>query len=375
MKIALVSPYEIATYGGVSGHVRNLAQQFVSRGHDVRVLAPCDDDRTEIDGVPLFSLGRTFEFHTSGSVAKLSLMIWHHWKVKKYLNDEQFDILHAHEPFAPFAGFNVLHTAPCPRVGTFHAYNEGQMRMFLLKPILQKMFNTLDGWIAVSDASKSYVSRRFPAPYEIIPNGADFPHFSKLRPRRPEFDDGKINILFVGRGEVRKGLKYLLGAFDYVRRDGYDVRLIVAGPQNPDPDSARYMAERGLGEGVVFVGAPTFEDLPSYHHSADIFVSPALGRESFGMVIAEAMAAGKPCIVSDIAGHRSVIGSPDNAVLTKPGDEMSLKNAIKFLIDNPAERERLGKAGQEKAKEYDWPIVADQVYDYYEKVLEKTAKK
>ena len=134
------------------------------------------------------------------------------------------------------------------------------------------------------------------------------------------------------------------------------------------------MAEKGLGEGVEFVGAPSFEDLPSYHHSADIFVSPALGRESFGMVIAEAMAAGKPCIVSDIAGHRSVIGSLDNAVFTEPRDEMSLKNAIKFLIDNPDERERLGKAGQEKAKEYDWPVVADQVYDYYEKVLENKRK-
>ncbi|MCH8222697.1 MAG: glycosyltransferase family 4 protein [Chloroflexi bacterium] len=366
MKIALVSPYEINHYGGVNGHVGSLAAEFTGQGHDVTIMAPCNVRTNEIWGIPFFSLGRAVPVHTAGSVAQLSPAIWKHWQIRRFLRDEAFDVVHVHEPFSPIPVYQVVLASNTLTIGTFHAYNSATRRLRIWKRVLLPIYNALDGRIAVSEASKEFVATHFPGEYEVIPNGIEIEHFAKTRSRLPEFDDGKVNILFVGRAEVRKGLKYLIGAFSLLKWEMPNIRLIVVGPGNPDQDSARYMAERGVGDDICFVGSPSYEDLPSYHHSADIFCTASIDRESFGYVVAESMAAGLPIVATDIAGHRSVVGDRGNALMVPPKDEAALAGALRTLIEDPALRERLGKAAREKAEEYRWSRVSSLIYDYYQ---------
>ncbi len=366
MKIALVSPYEINHYGGVNGHVGALAAEFTRLGHGVTIMAPCNVRTNDVSGIPFFSLGRAYPFHTAGSVARLSPAAWKWWAINRFLRDEAFDVVHVHEPFAPVPVYQVVLASNGLTIGTFHAYNSATRRLRVWKRVLLPIYNALDGRIAVSEASKEFITAHFPGDYELIPNGIECDHFAKPRARLPEFDDGKINILFVGRAEVRKGLKYLIGAFSLLKWEMPNIRLIVVGPGNPDQDSARYMAERGVGEDICFVGSPTYEDLPSYHHSADIFCTASTDRESFGYVVAESMAAGLPIVATDIAGHRSVVGDRENAMMVPPKDEAALADALRTLIEDPALRERLGNAARDKAEEYRWSRISSLIYDYYQ---------
>ncbi len=366
MKIALVSPYEITHFGGVNGHVSSLAAEFVRQGHDVAIMAPCNVRMDEIGGIPLFSLGRAYPIHTAGSVARLSPALWKYWQINRFLRDESFDVVHVHEPFAPIPNYEVVLSSNTLTIGTFHSYNSATRRLRIWKRALMPVYKALDGRIAVSEPSRSFVSAHFPGEYELIPNGIDCDHFARPRTRLPEFDDGKINILFVGRAEVRKGLKYLIGAFSILKWQMPNIRLIVVGPGNPDQEAARYMAERGVGSDICFVGAPSYEDLPSYHHSADIYCTTSVDRESFGYVVAESMAAGLPIVATDIPGHRSVIGDEQNAVLVPPKDESALAEALRTLIEDPALRKRLGEAAREKAEDYRWSRISSKIYDYYQ---------
>ena len=366
MKIALASPYDITHFGGVNAHVLNLATEFTRQGHDVAIMAPCNVRMSDISGIPFFSLGRSYPFHTAGSVARLSPAAWKHWQIGRFLRDEAFDVVHVHEPFAPVPMYQVVLASKGLTIGTFHAYNSATRRLRIWKRVLLPIYRALDGRIAVSEASRQFVTTHFPGEYEVIPNGIEIDHFAKPRARLPEFDDGKVNILFVGRAEVRKGLKYLIGAFSLLKWEMPNIRLIVVGPGNPDLDSARYMAERGVGKDICFVGSPSYEDLPSYHHSADIFCTASVDRESFGYVIAESMAAGLPVVVTDIPGHRSVVGGKQNAMLVPPKDEAAMADALRTLIEDPALRERLGKAAREKVEDYRWSRVSSLIYDYYQ---------
>ena len=366
VKIALVSPYEINHYGGVNGHVGSLAAEFTRQGHNVTIMAPCNVRTNDVAGMPFFSLGRAYPFHTAGSVAWLSPAAWKRWQINRFLRDEAFDVVHVHEPFAPVPVYHVVLASNALTIGTFHAYNAATRRLRIWKRVLLPIYRALDGRIAVSEASRKFVTTHFPGDYEVIPNGIEVDHFAAPRPRLPEFDDGKINILFVGRAEVRKGLKYLIGAFSLLKWEMPNIRLIVVGPGNPDQESARYMAERGVGKDICFVGSPSYEDLPSFHHSADIFCTASLGRESFGYVVAESMAAGLPIVATDIAGHRNVVGNQQNAMMVPPKDETALAEALRALIEDPALRERLGKAAREKVEDYRWSRVSSRIYDYYQ---------
>ncbi len=369
MKIALVTPYEISQFSGVNSHVINLAKEFRVQGHDVHILAPCDKRRTDLSGIPFFSLGRSYPIPAGGSVAQLSLSVWKHRGIKRYLKQESFDVVHAHEPFNPVPVWNVMWASPTVNVATFHAYNEATRRLLVFKPVLNLVDRTIHGRIAVSTAAHSFVSSHFPGDYSVIPNGVDVSHFSNPRSRLPEFDDGKINILFVGRAESRKGLIYLIGALARLKWRNSNVRLIVAGPGNPDDLCAQYVVERGVQHDVVFVGSPAWEDLPSYHHSADIFCTPATGRESFGLVLAEGMAAGLPVVATNIAGHASVAEDGNSAILVPPKDETALADALQSLVEDAALRQRYATAGQEVAQQYRWDRVSERVMAKYEATI------
>ena len=371
MKIALVSPYDFTWPGGVTAHISQLAHQFTHMGHTVKILAPHSPSRTTPEGSDFVPLGRSVPIPSAGSIARLSLSVWLHRKIKDLLAGECFDVVHLHEPLMPVLPLSVLQCSKTLNVGTFHAFY-GRFRNYgWSHPVLKHWFSRLDGQIAVSTAALQYVSRFFPADYRIIPNGIDVDHFSGDVSPIPDLDDGKLNILFVGRMEKRKGLRYLLEAFGTLKWKFQDIRLVVVGPGNLDKDCYRILAERNLQD-VVFLGSVPYHELPRYYRSAHICCAPATGKESFGIVLLEAMASKKPLVASRIEGYSTVLNHGEQGLLVTPKDSTSLADALELLIRNPDLRNQMAERGQQTVKQYRWETVAQLVMDYYLNLMDRT---
>jgi phosphatidylinositol alpha-mannosyltransferase len=364
VKIAMVSPYDFTWPGGVTAHVAQLARELGRSGHEVQVLAPHSPSRESQDADLHVPLGRSVPLPSGGSIARVSLSWWLYPKVRALLRKEQFDVIHLHEPMAPILPLCVLEFSDSVNVGTFHASYARQHLYRITHPIIKRWQQRLHGNIAVSPAARRYVNNAFPGDYEIIPNGIDFKHFSTDVAPMPQYQDGKINILFVGRLEKRKGLRYLLEAFSRLKWDLPDIRLLVVGPGSPDKESHSILGGRGLND-VVFTGSVPYEDLPRYYASADIFCSPATGAESFGIVLLEAMAAGKPVVASDIEGYAGIVTHGQECLLFPRKDIEGLAQALGTLIRDPQLRNKLGSQGRQTVEQYRWDRVAAQVEDYY----------
>lgn len=373
MKIALVSPYDYAYPGGVNTHISHLEENFIRMGHEVKVIAPSSRPQETQKNGDVIVFGRPVPIHASGSVVRspVSPGLVFSNGIRDMLRRERFDVIHIHEPLMPTLATAVLHHASQElTVGTFHACRSRSWGYSFWKPIcLNRWFNKLDGRIAVSCAAMEFVSKYFPGDYTIIPNGIDLPHFSREVTPLEQFCDGKLNILFVGRMEKRKGFKYLLGAYEKVKRELPQCRLIVVGPRDRSYRKYQKIAAKRNLRDVVFAGYVSYEDLPRYYKSADIFCSPATKWESFGLVLLEAMAVGKSTIASNIVGYADVISDGVDGLLVKPEDEKALASAILRLLQDGPLRERMGEMGKVKAGDYSWERVAQQVMDYYQELL------
>ena len=366
MKIALVSPYDFAYPGGVVAHVSNLGHHLEKLGHTVKILAPADSpDDLGVDN--LIAVGRAIPVPSagSGSVARISLSVWRNREVKSHLRDEAFDVIHLHEPLTPVLPLEVLSASDAVNVGTFHRFDRHGLLYQFAKYPLGHWFKKLDGHIAVSRSAFQYVNKHFPADYRIIPNGIDVDFFSQEVPPFDAFKDGKLNILFVGRLEKRKGLKYLLSAFSRLKWEWPNTRLIVVGPGNPGGECYRLLAERNVQD-VVFVGQVAPEMLRRYYRTADIFCSPAIGQESFGIVLGEAMAAGKPIVATQIEGYADVIQDRVEGILVPPRNDEALAEALQQLIADPALRQEMALRGRQSVEAYRWERVARQVLECYD---------
>ena len=368
MKIAMVSPYDFTWPGGVTAHVAQLARALGKVGHQVSVLAPHSPSRENQGAEVFIPLGRSVPLPSGGSIARVSLSWWLYPKVRDLLRREAFDIIHLHEPMAPILPLCVLEVSNSVNVGTFHASHRHQHLYRLTHPIIKRWHRRLDGGIAVSPAARRYVSEAFPGDYKIIPNGIDVDHFARSGGPWPQYQDGKTNILFVGRLEKRKGLKYLLDAYSRLKWDLPNIRLLVVGPGTPDRDCYRIIGARALQD-VVFVGPVSYDDLARYYATADIFCSPAAGAESFGIVLLEAMAASKPIVASDIEGYAGTITHGQEGLLFPRRDADGLARALKLLIENPELAHRLGQRGHQIVQRYRWEVVASEIEDFYEDCL------
>jgi len=373
MKIALVSPYDYPYPGGVTEHIAHLDAHFREWGHEVHIIAPCSKDEDELEDNIIKVSGVVFPIPASGSVARISLSPSLYQRVKRILRQERFDIVHLHEPLMPALPLVVLRHSHTVNVGTFHAYRESHVGYEYGKLLIKGFVDKLDGRIAVSEAARDLVAHYFPGEYVLIPNGIEVGRFGSPRIEPfPKYGDGKFNILFVGRLEKRKGFKYLLRAFSYVKAELPNSRLIVVGAYDVKDKSSyeRYVRRHRL-EDVIFVGYASAEDLPRYYRTCDLFCAPSTGFESFGIVLLEAMAAGKPIVASDIAGYRNVLEDGAEGLLVEPKDEKALAEAIIRLLKDPELRQRMGERGRAKAPRYSWDKIAQRVLDYYQELLER----
>ncbi|MEE9199681.1 MAG: glycosyltransferase family 4 protein [Dehalococcoidia bacterium] len=383
MNIALVSVYDFGHPGGVNLHCAHLAQEFTRMGHRVRIIAPCSRLDTLPGSDKLIPLGKPLSVPSAGTTARIVLSMRLASKVKPILERERFDIIHLHEPLCPTLPTTILRHSTTINIGTFHA-SHGNRRIFGVSGadrlytffnsyVRIRWFNKLHDRIAVSPAAREFVAKHFPADYHIIPNGIELSRFSSNLDPIEQYMDGKLNILFVGRLEKRKGLKYLLAAYTKLKWDFPDIRLLVVGPGKLDADSERLLGERSPKD-VVLVGAVSHEDLPRYYNTAHIFCAPATGKESFGIVLLEAMAAAKPVVASNIGGYAGVMTDGVEGFLVPPKREEDLASALAVLIEDESLRAEMGRRGWDHVQDFSWDKIADRIMDVYTNAISTYAR-
>jgi phosphatidylinositol alpha-mannosyltransferase len=370
VKIGLVSPYVYPLPGGVTQHVRYLYENLRLRGHDVRILTSSHGLQRGSEG-DVIRIGKGFSVPANGSVGTLTVSFRYIKQVRDVLERERFDVLHFHEPLVPFLSPIVLRESGSVNVATFHAYAGFSPAYELGSRAMSGHIGRLHGRIAVSAAARHFIDRYFPGDYKVIPNGVDVTRFERAVPIA-RWQDGTPNLLFVGRFEPRKGLLDLLKAFRIVRRSGLDCRLLVVGSGPQEREARRYVATRRLGD-VEFLGRVSDDEKAALFRTTDVYVSPATGRESFGIVLLEAMAAGTAIVCSDIHGYKGVVRRGEQALLVPPRDPAALASALSRLLADDELRGRMGAAGQARAREFSWERVAGKVDDYYGFVIRRLA--
>jgi phosphatidylinositol alpha-mannosyltransferase len=362
MKIGLVSPYVYPLPGGVTQHVGYLYENLRLRGHDVRILTSSHGLQRASEG-DIIRIGKGFSFPVNGSVGTITISPRYVSQVRDVLEREQFDLLHFHEPFVPFLSPIILRLSTSVNVATFHAYGGFSPSYEFGRRVMGSYAARLHGRIAVSGAAKHFIDRYFPGEYKIIPNGVDVAKYQRAVPLA-RWMDGKRNLLFVGRHEPRKGLLELLKAYRILRKAGCDCRLLVVGQGPLSREARRYVATRRLG-GVEFLGRVSDHEKAQLFRSADVYVSPATGGESFGIVLLEAMAAGTPIVASDIHGYKGVVRRDREALLVPPREPKQIAAAVARLLNDRALHEEMGRNGVARAQEFSWERVTAKVDDNY----------
>lgn len=366
LRILQVSPYSWDVPGGVQVHVRELSRHLRGLGHEVHILAP--GRRTgRREGAQI--VGRAVPVRGNGSVARISFGPRVSRAVGRAFREFQPDLLHVHEPLVPSVSMHAVLQADVPVVATFHS-NVGRERVSslwfrLAAPMVRPVWNRISRRIAVSEAARRSVSSRMGEGHlVIVPNGVDVGRFAGAQPA--PLPAGR-HLLFVGRLEERKGFPVAVRAFARLAVAYRDLRLLVVGEGS----------ERGAVDSlppdvharVDMLGRLEDDRLAAYLRSADVYLGPATGGESFGIVLAEAMAAGLPIVASDIDGYRDVARNGIEAVLVPPGDPDALAAAVRSVLDDARLAASLGEAGRRRAGAFDWDVVAGRLVAIYRDAL------
>ncbi|CAN5681703.1 glycosyltransferase family 4 protein [soil metagenome] len=365
MKVGIVCPYSLDVHGGVQNHVKDLAEALIALGHDVSVLGPSESDELPAYVVPA---GRTVAVPYNGSVARMSFGPVVAARARRWLHEGDFDVLHLHEPATPSLSLLALWAAECPVVATYHSSNDRSRALSASAAILRPSLEKISARIAVSEFSRGTQVSHVGGEPVIIPNGLYVDRFADAEPR-PEWRGDDATIAFVGRmGEPRKGFPLLAQAFGEVARHRPGLRLLVVG--GGDVDEACELLPAGVRDQVTFLGRASDADKAAALRTADVYVAPNTGGESFGIVLVEGMAAGATVLASDIPAFRTVLDDGANGVLFAHDDARDLAVKLAALLDDPARRAELDAAARRAVRRYDWSSVAGQILRVYETVVQ-----
>ncbi|MFG3436881.1 glycosyltransferase family 4 protein [Nonomuraea sp. NPDC047897] len=364
MKVGIVCPYSWDMPGGVKQHIDDLAQALMAQGHDVSVIAPAADD----DELPPYVVGagRAVPVPYNGSVARMSFGFLSAARVRRWVRDGHFEVLHIHEPLVPSLGVLACWAARGPIVATFHASWVRSRAIAVAEPLLRSALEKLSGRIAVSDAARKSLVEQFGGDTVLIPNGVTVARYTEAEPLDGWGPDG-ATLGFLGRmDEERKGLPILLDAFARLGPDRPGLKLLIAGPG--DAKDVYDRVPRELHDRVTVLGMVSEADKIRAYHSVDVFCAPNTRGESFGIVLAEAMASGATVLASDIPAFRKVLGDGQAGALFANGDAASLAREAAALLDAPDRRAKLAEEALVAVRKYDWSTVARDVVRVYETV-------
>lgn len=364
MRVGLVCPYTFDVPGGVQVHVRDLAEALLRLGHDVSVLAPAADVPLPRYVVPA---GRAVPVPFNGAVARMTFGPRSATRVRRWLREGAFDVLHVHEPTAPSLSMLACWAADGPIVATFHAASPQSRTMSAAYGILQPTLEKITARIAVSEEARDTLVRHLGGDAVLIPNGVSVRHFHGALPLPAVREEGSQVLGFLGRvDEPRKGLVVLLRAFVRLADGRPNLRLLVVGPGDLDAIAEEVPAR--LRDRVRALGSIDEAAKPGAYASADVFVAPNLGGESFGIVLLEAMAAGVPVLASDLEAFTAVLDGGRAGAMFRAGDPDDLARAAASLLDDPRRQAELVAAGSKVAQRYDWDTVVRDVLAVYETV-------
>lgn len=369
LRVGIVCPYSLDVAGGVQSHVVDLARALRGLGHTVEVLAPADGDRAGGKAeLPEFvtSTGRTVSVPYNGSVARIAFGPVSFSRVRRWLAEHTFDVLHIHEPTTVSISALALMAAHGPIVVTFHTSTERSRVLTAFRGIARPLMEKVTARIAVSPLARRVQVEHLGGDAVEIPNGVDVGFFADRAPLPGHPRPGTVG--FVGRfDEPRKGMPVLLDALRTLAPDRPDLRLLVVG--RGDAAALLDAAGSALAGRVQVLGAVDDATKAAALRSAEVFCAPQLGGESFGMVLTEAMAAGAPVLASDLDAFRAVLGEPPAGVLFRTGDAAALARELAALLDDPARRAALSAAGGERVRRFDWAVVATAVVQVYQAAI------
>lgn len=361
MKIGMVSPYNWSNPGGVRSHIQGLSAALIDRGHQVDILAPADDPEVLPHNVTYG--GKPINVAYNGSVAGLTFGVGATRRVRGWIREGDFDIVHVHEPLAPSLSVLTCWAARGPIVGTWHLSTDRSRTLSAAYAIAQTALEKLRARIAVSEDARRTLVSHVGGDAVLIPNGVRVHDFQGARSDA----GGMPSVLFLGRlDEPRKGFAVLADALEAIVTAHPTVQVRVAGPG--DTSDAMAAIAPGLRGNVTFLGRVDDVQKSEVFRSSQVYVAPHLGGESFGIVLVEAMAAGTPVVASDLPAFRRVLGDGSYGHLFARGDGAALAKATITLLDDAAQRDSLRSAGRERANDFDWDIVVDEVLAVYDSV-------
>lgn len=369
MKIAQVCPYDFSRPGGVKSHIVSLADQLAKLGHEVKILAP-NIGNASIDDPRVHLFGRNRSINLGGTKIDINIALGkERTELKAFLKKENFDIIHFHTFWNPALPFQIRGFSRAKHVTTFHDTPKNQFIGKSIMPLAAKgVFRLMDAIISVSKTQASYINRFSNREISIIPNGIDLETYNQPVEPIKKYQDGKFNLLFLGRLEPRKGLIYALESFKTLKSENDNLRLIIAGDGDERVLAEDFIRKNNLTD-VEMLGFVTEEEKRRLLKTADLYLAPALYGESFGIVLLEAMAMGTPMAGFANAGYRNILTEEMLDFFPEPKELNKLIDAIRHLAANPEVREKLIKIGQESVKQYAWKLITGRIVKLYGEVM------
>lgn len=362
LKIGLVSPYGWDAPGGVQAHIRDLARYLIADGHEVSVLAPVNDEEALEDDF-VVAAGKPIPIPYNGAVARVLFGPVAASRVRQWISQNDFDLLHIHEPAIPSLGLLACSLADGPMVGTFHVAAERIRIAFAIVPIVEPIIERLRARIAVSEVARSTLRTHIDTDAVVIPNGIDLATFQGAMPRM-EWQLGKT-IGFIGRfTEKRKGLSVLLEAVPAIIERHPDLRILIAGPGESEEFFA--LVDPKHHSRITFLGMLSDDEKRQFFKSVDLYVAPNTGGESFGIILAEAMATGVAILASDLDAFDYVLEGGKWGALFRNGDSKDLAEQASRLLDDEELLREMAARSSKGAERFDWPVVARQILDVYD---------